>query len=154
MKLKNGLQSIFNLNNLYYNLNMGRDNNAIIGYGFLISKKDYEEDESENDDEKEFEDKIEEIEKYCKSKNLDFIHDMYWSDYEIFIGIKKHKVQNGDNTYSTKHGWNSKKDILTFEPTISFNIDETEYENIQSAYVYISKKKEKNPRWMLFTYNS
>lgn len=139
---------------------MGRDNNAIFGYGFVLRKIDYDiemlEDETEYDEDGEILEPLnvlEDIENFCQKNKLKFIHDMYWSDYEIFIGIVKHKVQNGVNTHS-KNGWNSKKDKLTDEVNITFEISENEKKKIDDAYNFVCRHNEEKPRWRLFTFNT
>lgn len=129
---------------------MGVDNNAIFGYGFIIKKIKYE-DIYENDN---CEDYIDKIKKICSECKVDFIHDRYWHDYEIFIGIVKNKVQNGINTYSKENGWNSKKDKLSKIKNISFEINDEEYLNVNNVYKKICKFNESEPCWQLFTFNT
>ena len=85
---------------------MGADFNSIFGYGFILYNFDYKEgidSDSEEYDENELYD-LDDIEQFCKENYLDYIHDCYNLSYDIFIGINKHRVQNGNNII-TKNDW-------------------------------------------------
>ncbi len=136
---------------------MGRDNNAIFGYGFLFNNRLLEEyvDSDNSDIDIEL---FDIIQQYCKDNELDIYHDRYWTDFEIFIGIVKHRVQNGNKTYSKENGWFSDKDQLTNKQNINFEVNNTELDKVEKAYDFIKKydinNKTYKPRWMLFTFNT
>ena len=110
--------------------------------------KDYDDDNYEN--------YLEYIKTVCKNNNVNCIHDFYNTDFDIFIGIKKHQVINGAMTYTSTNGWISDKDKFTKDKkfTTDLEVNEEDITNVNNVYKILSKFKEYPPRWLLFTYKS
>ena len=121
---------------------MGIDHNAIIGYGIVIHINS----NKINDDIDEI-DIYDSIQKICIENSLDFIHDNYWIDFDIFIGKVFYRVQNGNKTLEKN---------LTINSTLKFTIDEdTKNKIINICNNNISKYiKVSIPNWNVFTYNN
>ena len=119
------------------------DNNAIIGYGIVIHINTDKIVDADSDDLYFL------IEDICNQNNIDFIHDCYWTDFDIFIGKVIHQVQNGNKTILYK------KDVLTSNSTLEFKINEDVKNKITNTCESLKKYiKITEPSWNLFTYNS